>query len=185
MTTLALDEIERRREFNYRRTPERRVRTIEDARAFVEEVGFCHFWPIKGIEMPNLFHAIAGRVRPVPNEHNDPDGSKCWGWKDLALDKRWWYYGKFLRHLASQAGQDGLAPLDAPADAAYADDRGAVHAPLPIPGLADIEVVGRPVARDSRDAHDGNCLATQQRMAAEGGESTEEVHGRYSRKVNK
>jgi len=96
-----LDEIQRQREFNYRRTPERRVHTVEEARAFVEEVGFCHFWPIKGVELPNLFHAIAGRVRPVPMEHDDPDISKCWGWKDHALDKRWWYYGKFLRRRAT------------------------------------------------------------------------------------
>ena len=101
MTTLTRDEIERQREFNYRRTPERRVRTIEQARAFVEEVGLCHFWPIKGVEMPNLFHAIAGRVRPVPMEHDDPDISKCWGWKDHALDKKWWYYGKLLRRRAT------------------------------------------------------------------------------------
>jgi len=101
VTTLTLDEIQHRREFNYHRTPERRVRTLEEARAFVEEVGFCHFWPIKGIELPNLFHAIAGRVRPVPDEHGDPDGSRCWGWKDDALDKKWWYYGKLLRRRAT------------------------------------------------------------------------------------
>jgi hypothetical protein len=101
VTTLTRDEIERQREFNYCRTPERRVRTIEQAHAFVEEVGFCHFWPIKGVEMPNLFHAIAGRVRTVPDEHGDPDGSKCWGWKDHALDKKWWYYGKLLRRRAT------------------------------------------------------------------------------------
>ncbi len=101
MITLTLDEIKRQREFNYRRTPERRVRTIEEARAFIEEVGFCHFWPIKGVELPNLFHAIAGRVRSVPNEHDDPDISKCWGWKDHALDKKWWYYGKLLRRRAT------------------------------------------------------------------------------------
>lgn len=101
MTVLTLDEINRRREFNYRRTPERRVHTVEEARAFVEGVGFCHFWPIKGVELPNLFHAIAGRVRSVPMEHDDPDISKCWGWKDDSLDKRWWYYGKFLRRRAT------------------------------------------------------------------------------------
>ncbi len=101
MTTLTLDEIKRQREYNYRRTPERRVRTLEQARAFVEEVGFCHFWPIKGAELPNLFHAIAGRVRPVPDEHDDPDGSKCWGWKDHSLDKKWWYYGKLLKRRAT------------------------------------------------------------------------------------
>jgi len=64
-------------------------------------MGFCHFWPIKDIEMPNLFHAIAGRVRDVPNVHNDPDLSKCWGWKDGSLDKKWWYYGKLLRRRAT------------------------------------------------------------------------------------
>jgi len=95
------EDILRQREYNYHRTPERRLCTVEEARAFVEEVGFCHFWPIKGVESPNLFHAIAGRVRPVPMEHDDPDISKCWGWKDHALDKKWWYYGKFLRRRAT------------------------------------------------------------------------------------
>ncbi|MBN1874405.1 MAG: hypothetical protein JXA33_09250 [Anaerolineae bacterium] len=89
------------RDHNYRRTPGRRVTTTEEARAFVDEMGFCHFWPIKDIEMPNLLHAIAGRVRDVPAEHADPDGSKCWGWKDESLGKQWWYYGKLLRRRAT------------------------------------------------------------------------------------
>jgi len=101
VTIPTTDEIKRQREFNYHRTPERRLHTIKEAQIFVEEMGFCHFWPIKGIETPNLFHAIAGRVRPVPMEHADPDISKCWGWKDDALDKKWWYYGKFLRRRAT------------------------------------------------------------------------------------
>ncbi len=102
------DEIRRRRAFIYRRIPERRVHTVEEARAFVEEVGFCHFWPIKGIETPNLFHAIAGRVRSVPNQHHDPDLSKSWSWKDGALDKKWWYYGKLLRRRATLVSLDVL-----------------------------------------------------------------------------
>ncbi|MCX7854790.1 MAG: hypothetical protein N2556_02235 [Anaerolineae bacterium] len=89
------------REFNYRRTPERRLHSAAEARAFVEEVGFCHFWPIKGVELPNLLHAIAGRVRPVPMEHDDPDGARCWTWKDDSLGQRWWYYGKLLRRRAT------------------------------------------------------------------------------------
>jgi hypothetical protein len=105
---MELKEIQSRREFNYRRMPERRVQTVEEARAFVGEIGFCHFWPIKGIEMPSLFHAIAGRVRPVPNKHDDPDLSKCWGWKDHSLDKKWWYYGKLLRKRATLASLDLL-----------------------------------------------------------------------------
>ena len=95
------DLVHHLRDDNYRRTPARRLHTVEEARGFVDEVGFCHFWPIKGIETPNLFHAIAGRVRPVPMEHGDPDISKCWGWKDDSLDKRWWYYGKLLRRRAT------------------------------------------------------------------------------------
>jgi hypothetical protein len=105
---MRLEEIERQREFNYRRTAERRVQTVEEARAFVEEVGFCHFWPIKDIEMPSLFHAIAGRARAVPNVHDDPDLSKCWGWKDQSLDKKWWYYGKLLRRRATLVSLDVL-----------------------------------------------------------------------------
>lgn len=100
-TTIQVQDILRQREFNYRRTPERRIRTPAAARAFVEEVGFCHFWPVKGVELPNLFHAIAGQARPVPFEHEDPDLSRCWSWKDDSLDKKWWYYGKLLRRRAT------------------------------------------------------------------------------------
>ena len=58
--------------------------------------------------MPNLFHAIAGRVRAVPNAHDDPDLSKCWGWKDRSLGKGWWYYGKLLRRRATLVSLDLL-----------------------------------------------------------------------------
>jgi hypothetical protein len=97
-----------RREERYCRTQQRCIQTLDEARAFVERVGFCFLWPIKGIEMPNLFHAIAGRVRSVPNKHNDPDLSKSWSWKDGALDKRWWYYGKLLRRKATLVSLDLL-----------------------------------------------------------------------------
>jgi len=99
--TAAPEWIAERRVHNYRCTPDRRVRTLEEARAFVEEIGFCHFWPVKGVELPNLFHAIAGRVRAVPMAHDDPDVSTSWRWKDGALDKKWWYYGKLLKRRAT------------------------------------------------------------------------------------
>ncbi len=98
------------RNVRYRRTPEQRVTTVAEARTFVDDVGFCHFWPIKGIETPNLLHAIAGRARDVPQEHADPDGSRCWGWKDQALGKHWWYYGKLLRRRATLVSLD-LLPM--------------------------------------------------------------------------
>jgi hypothetical protein len=58
--------------------------------------------------IPNLFHAIAGRVRSVPMEHDDADIGKCWGWKDDSLDKKWWYYGKLLRRRATLVSLDLL-----------------------------------------------------------------------------
>ncbi|MDH4208626.1 MAG: winged helix DNA-binding domain-containing protein [Anaerolineae bacterium] len=94
-------EIERQRDWNYHRTPDRRLHTPEQALDFVNQVGFCHFWPNRGTELPNLFQAIAGRAREVPRQHDDPDISKCWGWKDQALDRRQWYYGKLLRRRAT------------------------------------------------------------------------------------
>lgn len=101
-------EIAGRRTSIYRRSAERRLTSVEQARAFVDEVGFCFLWPIKDIELPNLFHAIAGRARPVPVKHGDPDLSACWSWKDGALDKRWWYYGKLLRRRATLVSLDLL-----------------------------------------------------------------------------
>jgi hypothetical protein len=114
--TVSQEWIVARRTHKYRRTAERRIQTMEEARAFVNEVGFCHFWPIKGAELPNLFHAIAGRIRSVPMEHDDPDVAKCWGWKDEALGKRWWYYAKLLRKRATLISLDLLPAFYACSD---------------------------------------------------------------------
>jgi uncharacterized protein YcaQ len=66
---------------------------------FVDRRGFVYFWPIKGIDLPSLWMAVAGD-RPVPNEHDDP-AHVTWGWKDDALGKRIWYYAKVLRRKAT------------------------------------------------------------------------------------
>ena len=74
---------------------------------FVNERGFIYFWPIKGIDFPSLWTAVAGD-RPVPNQHDDP-GHVTWGWKDGALDKRIWYYAKVLRRKATMISLE-IAP---------------------------------------------------------------------------
>jgi hypothetical protein len=66
---------------------------------FVDNRGFCYFWPITGIDLPSLWTAVAGD-RPVADEHNDA-GHVTWRWKDNALDKKVWYYGKVLRRKAT------------------------------------------------------------------------------------
>jgi len=108
MKTIRREQIEQERERRYHRTEALRLQTVEQARAWVNEVGFCFLWPIKGIEMPNLYHAIAGRPRPITFEHGDPDMSACWGWKDGALGHKWWYYGKLLRRKATLVSLDLL-----------------------------------------------------------------------------
>ncbi len=101
MLTLDRDWLAAERDHRYRRTPERRVTTIDAAEAFVNEVGFAFLWPIKGVEAPSLFQAIAGRERDVPMVHDDPDNSLCWGWKDQSLGGQRWYYAKLLRRKAT------------------------------------------------------------------------------------
>ena len=79
--------------------PKRRLTSVDQAIKFVQERGFVFFWPIKGIEFPSLWTAVAGD-RPVANEHDDP-GHVTWGWKDSMLGKREWYYAKMLRKKAT------------------------------------------------------------------------------------
>lgn len=92
----------RTRTFNL--PPSKRLSTPTQAVTFVKKRGFVYFWPIKGIDMPNLWTAVAGD-RPVADKHDDP-GHITWGWKDGALDKKVWYYGKILRKKATMISLD-------------------------------------------------------------------------------
>jgi hypothetical protein len=79
----------------FRTAPGLRVKTIDEAIAFINERGFTFFWPIKDITLPSLWMAVAGD-RPVADAHDDP-GHVTWGWKDAMLGQRKWYYAKVLR----------------------------------------------------------------------------------------
>ncbi len=93
---LTLAEIHSYRSQTYRTAPGLELHSIQDAAEFVNQRGFVFFWPIKGIEFPSLWSAVAGQ-RPVADEHDDP-GHITWGWKDDSLDKKRWYYGRVLKH---------------------------------------------------------------------------------------
>ncbi len=95
------------RSTTFRLDPRRRVKHAADALRFVNERGFIFFWPVQGFNLPSLWTAHAGDV-PVANEHDNP-GHRTWGWKDDALDKRIWYYGKVLRRKATFISLD-MAP---------------------------------------------------------------------------
>ncbi len=99
MPTISLEKLKDLQSKTFRLSEHRRLRNSSQALEFVNERGFIYFWPIKGITLPTLWVATAGD-RPVPNEHDDP-GQVTWRWKDDALDKRIWYYGKILRRKAT------------------------------------------------------------------------------------
>ncbi|MCD4673749.1 MAG: winged helix DNA-binding domain-containing protein [Anaerolineaceae bacterium] len=75
-------------------SPERWLRSPEEAADFVNRRGFIFFWPIKNTILPSLWNATVGE-RGVPNNHNDP-GHVTWGWKDQLLGKHIWHYGRVL-----------------------------------------------------------------------------------------
>jgi len=99
MAQINLKKLQAHRAQTFNLPPSKRLASVAQASAFVERRGFVYFWPIKGIELPSLWMAVAGD-RPVADKHDDP-GHITWGWKDDALDKRIWYYAKILRGKAT------------------------------------------------------------------------------------
>lgn len=87
----------RARTFNL--SPSKRISSPSQALTFVNQRGFVYFWPIKDVDLPSLWTAVAGD-RPVADKHDDP-GHITWGWKDGALDRKVWYYAKILRRKAT------------------------------------------------------------------------------------
>jgi len=99
MTHLSTERIHAYRAGTYRLEPGRKIHSREEAVAWVDERGYVYFWPVKGVELPSLWAAVAGD-RPVADEHDDP-GHVTWGWKDGLLGARRWYYAKVLRRRAT------------------------------------------------------------------------------------
>jgi hypothetical protein len=99
MPTFDLKRLKAHRARTFNLPPSKRLSSPAAALDFVNARGFVYFWPIKGIDLPSLWTAVAGD-RPVADAHDDP-GHVTWRWKDDALDKKIWYYGKILRRKAT------------------------------------------------------------------------------------
>ena len=99
MPTLDLKKLNSHRARTFRTSPSPRVASPKAALDFVNARGFIYFWPIKGIDLPSLWTAVAGN-RVVADKHDDP-GHVTWRWKDDALGKKKWYYAKILRRKAT------------------------------------------------------------------------------------
>lgn len=107
MPGIDLKKLNTHRAQTFRLPPSPRVASPKSAVDFIKERGFIYFWPIKGIDLPNLWTAVAGN-RVVADKHDDP-GHVTWGWKDRALGKKTWYYAKILRKKATMISLD-IAP---------------------------------------------------------------------------
>ena len=107
MPKLDLKKLNSHRARSFRLPPTPRVVSPKAALDFVNARGFVYFWPIKGIDLPSLWTAVAGN-RVVADKHDDP-GHITWGWKDNALGKKIWYYAKVLRKKATIISLD-VAP---------------------------------------------------------------------------
>ena len=107
METINLKKLQALRTRTFNLPPQKRVSSPASALTFVNKRGFAYFWPIKGIDLPSLWTAVAGD-RPVADKHDDP-GHITWGWKDNALDKKIWHYGKILRGKATMISLE-IAP---------------------------------------------------------------------------
>ncbi len=99
MAQIDLKKLQTHRARTFSLPPAKRLSSPAQALTFVNQRGFVYFWPIKDIDLPSLWTAVAGN-RPVADKHDDP-GHITWGWKDDALDKKIWYYGKILRGKAT------------------------------------------------------------------------------------
>jgi hypothetical protein len=107
MTPINLKRLQTLRAQTFGLASAKRLSSPAQALTFVNQRGFTYFWPIKGIDLPSLWVAVAGD-RPVPDQHDDP-GHITWRWKDEALDKKIWYYAKILRGKATMISLE-IAP---------------------------------------------------------------------------
>src|SRR5215470_16699210 len=100
--------LERRRDQRFRRASGLRVRDRRQARAFVEDVGFCSTFYCFPDGVPCLWEAVAGRAKPrwPRHSHHDAAVGLTWRLKDDLPAARHVYYGKLLR------GRPCLVALD-------------------------------------------------------------------------
>lgn len=99
--TLTLEELERQREEIYRLRPELRLRTEEEAARWIDQVGFSLLFPVKGIELPNLWEAVCGRRRVLTSEHYTEGMDETWTWKDTLPARKRVFYARLLRGKAT------------------------------------------------------------------------------------
>ncbi len=94
----SLEDVERWRDRTYRRTARHAVTNARQALAFVNSVGFCLASRANGLELPNLWEALAG----VQQDGKNMGGRKyylsyAWDMQSILPNHHSVYYGKIFR----------------------------------------------------------------------------------------
>ncbi|HEV8635993.1 MAG TPA: crosslink repair DNA glycosylase YcaQ family protein [Chloroflexota bacterium] len=109
----------------FRQQPELRLTSIQDAAAFVDDVGLCPFQGERA-GLPTFYGAVAGREGTAPRwGEADRDYDRAWSWKDRLFSQGKVYYGKPLgdfRMLISRRLLPYVSAACAPGAAGAADD---------------------------------------------------------------
>jgi hypothetical protein len=92
-----LKQLQVARANRYRQSPQLRISTEAEALDFLNDVGLCSLFSAKGVELPSLWGALCGEVRPLPQHQNSPELGRAWQWKDTLPIAGHVLYGKFLR----------------------------------------------------------------------------------------
>ena len=71
----------------------KRVRTLADAVRFLDHVGFCVLFPVKGVELPSLYFAAARKRAMTWDRY----ALLVWDWKDELPRKRRAFYAKYFK----------------------------------------------------------------------------------------
>jgi len=74
------------------------IKTITQAARYVDRVGFCLLFPIKGVRLPSLWAAVKGRS---PRNFNlvadwDSTAMQLWEWKDELPRRRLCWFGRYF-----------------------------------------------------------------------------------------
>lgn len=101
MKTFDIDQQEDRRDQTFRRRPDLRVISLEDALGFVDSSGIVFAFKSKKSELPCLWHAACGQRAPIMprHTHHDPSIGLVWRAKDLLSVQKKIYYGKALKKI--------------------------------------------------------------------------------------
>src|SRR5438874_12629669 len=93
------ENIEDHRDHHWRRDETRRVETVHDAEAFIEQAGFAACLTDSRRPGPSLYVAVCGRRDAVMPRHvqKDPEASLAWVLKDEVVARGKTYYAKFAR----------------------------------------------------------------------------------------